>query len=60
MDCAVEEIIERHTHAIVIGRVKDIAVSDGAGALVYWRGGFDQLGWSQEELSRAVGLTPTP
>jgi len=59
LDCEIEEIIERHTHAIVIGRVKDMAISDGAGALVYWRGGFDQLGWSQEEVSRAIGLTPT-
>jgi len=58
LECEVEEIIERHTHAIVIGRVKDLTISDGAGALVYWRGGFDQLGWSQEELSRAIGLTP--
>ena len=58
IDCRVEEIIERHTHAIVIGRVKDLTISDGAGALVYWRGGFDQLGWSQDELSRAIGLTP--
>ena len=57
-DCEIEEIIERHTHAIVIGRVRALFVSGGSSALVYWRGGYDQLGWSVEEVSRAVGLTP--
>jgi flavin reductase (DIM6/NTAB) family NADH-FMN oxidoreductase RutF len=57
-DCETEEIIERHTHAIVIGRVKAIAAPGGSSALVYWRGAYDQLGWSQEEISRAIGLTP--
>jgi flavin reductase (DIM6/NTAB) family NADH-FMN oxidoreductase RutF len=57
-DCETEEIIERNTHAIVIGRVRALFVSGGSSALVYWRGGYDQLGWSAEEISRAVGLTP--
>ena len=57
-DCEVEDIIERHTHAIVIGRVKGMSVSDGSSALIYWRGGFDHIGWSREEVSRAVGLSP--
>jgi flavin reductase (DIM6/NTAB) family NADH-FMN oxidoreductase RutF len=54
-DCETEEIIERHTHAIVIGRVRALFVSGGSSALIYWRGGYDQLGWSAEEISRAVG-----
>jgi flavin reductase (DIM6/NTAB) family NADH-FMN oxidoreductase RutF len=54
-DCEVEEVIERHTHTIVIGRVKDLIASDGPGALIYWRGGFDQIGWSREEVTRAAG-----
>jgi flavin reductase (DIM6/NTAB) family NADH-FMN oxidoreductase RutF len=56
-DCALEEIIERHTHAIVIGRVEAVRRSSGGGALVYWRGDYEQLGWSPEEIARAVGPT---
>lgn len=55
-DCVVEDTIERHSHAIVIGRVEAIRRGDGGGALVYWRGAYDQLGWSSEEISNAVGL----
>jgi flavin reductase (DIM6/NTAB) family NADH-FMN oxidoreductase RutF len=57
-ECEVEDIVERHSHAIVIGRVRRAAVGAGGGALVYWRGGYDQLGWSRDELSRATGLSP--
>ena len=57
-ECEVEAVVERHTHAIVIGRVKRAATGAGGGALVYWRGGYDQLGWSDDELSRATGRSP--
>lgn len=55
-DCSVEEIIERHSHAIVIGRIEAVRRRGGGGALVYWRGDYDQLGWSPEEISNAIGL----
>jgi hypothetical protein len=29
------------------------------GALLYWRGAYDRIGWSAEEVSRAVGLAPS-
>ena len=57
-ECEVEDIVERRTHAIVIGRVKHTTASAGGGALVYWRGGYDQLGWNRDELSRATGVSP--
>jgi len=57
-DCSVEEIIERHSHAILIGRVAAVRRRSDCGALVYWRGDYDQLGWSTEEISNAIGLTP--
>jgi hypothetical protein len=28
----------------------------GSGALVYWRGTYDSIGWTDEEVRRAVGL----
>jgi flavin reductase (DIM6/NTAB) family NADH-FMN oxidoreductase RutF len=59
-DCSVEEVIERESHAIVIGRVEAVRRRGGCGALVYWRGYYDQLGWSLEEVSNAVGLARRP
>jgi len=56
--CEVEEIVERNTHAIVIGRVRHAAAASGGGALLYWRGVYDQLGWSDDELARATGRSP--
>jgi flavin reductase (DIM6/NTAB) family NADH-FMN oxidoreductase RutF len=40
IDCEVEETIERHSHAIVIGRVLDITVSARNAALAYWQGRY--------------------
>jgi flavin reductase (DIM6/NTAB) family NADH-FMN oxidoreductase RutF len=57
-DCEVEDMIERHTHAILIGRVRHVYMGTGSGALVYWRGGYDQVGWSGEQIARATGLSP--
>jgi len=58
IDCAVDELIERHSHGIVIGRVRGVRTRDSASALVYWRGAFDQLGWTLEEIECAIGLKP--
>ena len=55
-DCEVEEVIERHSHAIIIGKVRAIHAPGGPGALLYWRGGFDQLGWTVDQAEKAVGL----
>jgi flavin reductase (DIM6/NTAB) family NADH-FMN oxidoreductase RutF len=57
-DCAVEERIEPHTHAIFVGRVRSVLTGAGSGALVLWRGAYDQVGWSNEEVARAIGLSP--
>src|SRR5580698_557792 len=40
IDCAVEDILERHSHAIVIGRVLDITNSGHTAALAYWQGRY--------------------
>lgn len=45
IDCEVEEIIERHSHGIIIGRVLDVTIGDGQ-SLVYHNGrygGFSPL-----------------
>ena len=57
-ECFVEDLVVKHTHALVIGRVASVASRRQGGALVCWRGAYDQLGWNADELSRAVGQTP--
>ena len=44
LDCRVERIIEHHTHAIVIGRVVDVRVSNDQDALVYRNGSYVAVG----------------
>jgi len=43
VDCRVEEIIERHSHAIVIGRVAAVRVEGRTAALAYWQGQYVAL-----------------
>ncbi|MET0172945.1 MAG: flavin reductase family protein [Agrobacterium vaccinii] len=42
IDCAVEDVIERHTHAIIIGRVLSVEQSNGS-PLVYHSGRYASL-----------------
>lgn len=39
-ECRVEEIIERHSHAIVIGEPLAIAATPDSDALIYWRSAY--------------------
>jgi flavin reductase (DIM6/NTAB) family NADH-FMN oxidoreductase RutF len=57
-ECESEEVIERHGRAIVIGRIRNIFRIGGSGALVYWRGAYNSIGWTDDEVRRAVGLFP--
>jgi flavin reductase (DIM6/NTAB) family NADH-FMN oxidoreductase RutF len=58
LECETEEIIDRHARAIVIGRIRNVFKIGGAGALVYWRGAYNSIGWTDDEVRRAVGLFP--
>jgi len=40
IDCTLEEVIERHGVAIVLGRVVDFRADPGGAPLVYFRGGY--------------------
>jgi flavin reductase (DIM6/NTAB) family NADH-FMN oxidoreductase RutF len=44
IDCDVEEIIDRHTHSIVIGRVLAVRTEGGDEALAHWHGAFSAVG----------------
>jgi flavin reductase (DIM6/NTAB) family NADH-FMN oxidoreductase RutF len=43
IDCTVEEIIERHSHGIVIGAVRSVDVGAGGEALIYSHGRYRAL-----------------
>ena len=42
IDCEVEEVIERHSHAIVLGRAVAVLNGDGA-SLIYHNGGYGRV-----------------
>lgn len=42
--CAVDEMIDRGTHSILIGRVLQIHTTPGQGALLYWNGQYHAMG----------------
>lgn len=57
-ECAIEETFERGGNAFVIGRIQHGQIGGGSGALIRWRGAYESIGWSPDEISRAVGLMP--
>ena len=46
-DCEIADIIDRHTHSIVIGEVRAVQVAAGGDALVHWQGGYVLAGFEQ-------------
>jgi flavin reductase (DIM6/NTAB) family NADH-FMN oxidoreductase RutF len=58
LECESEEIIDCHRRATVIGRIRNVFKIGGSGAVVYWRGAYNSLGWTDDEVRRAVGLFP--
>lgn len=59
-DCEVEHVVERHSHAIVIGRVLDLRVSSGAPALVYWQRQYLALDREKDTSRESESGLPTP
>ncbi|SHL26554.1 NADH-FMN oxidoreductase RutF, flavin reductase (DIM6/NTAB) family [Bradyrhizobium lablabi] len=56
IDCEVEDIVERHSHAIVIGRVLDVRRSPHSAALVYWQGQYVALDHHEDAGSALLRL----
>jgi flavin reductase (DIM6/NTAB) family NADH-FMN oxidoreductase RutF len=50
IDCEVEDVIERHSHAIVVGRVLDVEISSHQAALAYWQGAYIAIGPSGDAI----------
>lgn len=60
IDCEVEETIERHSHAIVIGRVLDVRLSARNAALAYWHGEYVAIDRDEDALRLAEVSVPSP
>jgi flavin reductase (DIM6/NTAB) family NADH-FMN oxidoreductase RutF len=57
IDCEVEDIVERHSHALVIGRVLDVTVSARTAALAYWQGQYVAIDQDEDAAKLAeVGV----
>lgn len=60
IDCAVEDIVERHSHAIVIGRVLDMQLSSRTAALAYWQGQYVAIDQNEDAIKLAEVSLPAP
>ena len=60
IDCEVEEVIERHSHAIVIGRVREVLASAPHTALTYWNGQYVAIDQNEDALKLADVSLPSP
>ena len=43
IDCDLDEAIERHSHAILLGRVRSVETSTEVSPLLYWHGSYQNL-----------------
>jgi flavin reductase (DIM6/NTAB) family NADH-FMN oxidoreductase RutF len=43
VECQAEEIMERHSHAIIVGRLLGMELSHGLSGLVYWNGQYVEI-----------------
>jgi flavin reductase (DIM6/NTAB) family NADH-FMN oxidoreductase RutF len=60
IDCEAEDIIERHSHAVVIGRVLDLRLSSRTAALAYWQGQYVAVDQNEDALRLAEVSVPAP
>jgi len=58
IDCEVEDIVERHSHAIIIGRVLDVTVSPRTAALAYWQGRYVAIDQDEDAVKLAEVSVP--
>jgi len=58
IDCEVEDIVERHSQAIVIGRVRDLQLSTRTAALAYWQGRYVAIDQDEDTAKLAEVSVP--
>lgn len=61
IECEAEDILERHSHAIVIGRVLHAQISSRTAALAYWQGQYVAIDQNEDAIKLAdVSLPASP
>jgi flavin reductase (DIM6/NTAB) family NADH-FMN oxidoreductase RutF len=60
IDCEAEDIVERHSHAILIGRVLDMQLSSRTAALAYWQGQYVAIDQNEDAIKLAEVSLPAP
>ena len=58
IDCEAEDIVERHSHAVVIGRVLDLQLSTPTAALAYWQGQYVAIDQNEDAAKLAEVSLP--
>jgi flavin reductase (DIM6/NTAB) family NADH-FMN oxidoreductase RutF len=56
IECEAEDIIERHSHAIVVGRVLHVELSPDDAALAYWHGDYVAID-REEDMARLADVS---
>lgn len=59
LDCEVEEIVERHSHGIVIGLVREIRSAARHTALAYWHGQYVAIDHEEDGVRLAEVSVPS-
>ena len=59
IDCEVDEIVERHSHAIVIGRVLHLQQTTRKAALAYWQGKYVAIDQDEDAIKLAEVSLPS-
>jgi len=58
IDCEVEDIFERHSHVILVGRMLDIETSRRTAALAYWQGRYVAIDQDEDAVRLAEVSLP--
>ncbi len=56
IECEAEDIIERHSHAIIIGRVLHVELPADDAALAYWQGNYVAID-REEDMARLADVS---
>ena len=57
-DCAVEEMLVAHTHAVIIGEVKEVIVNGGKKPLLYLNKAFTTTMGHYDDLNLDYSMSP--
>lgn len=56
LDCERDDVMDYHSATIVVGKLRSVRALGKSSALLCWAGAYSRLGWTDEEIARAVGL----